>query len=252
MALLCAEDRVSGHAILYSSRAGTIQESTEESPTQQQSQTRSRQCCSPPCMRQQHATAPVPSSGRSRACSRRCCMRLPCCSSQQRLRSEAAGGRTQSLDLCSSAWRRPPWGCLLRCRHACPVPSLQCNGKGNCPSLVESAPRSHHSLTAFSLIKSLFCFPCLSTARGLRMQVWKTHMGRNRGESTMGALRAVYRDGGGGLSGIGAFWAGTGPKVLRTAFPALGSCHSMHAPKTLRMQPSSAIPCLHARHAEHL
>ena len=38
-------------------------------------------------------------------------------------------------------------------------------------------------------------------------------MGRNRGESTMGALRAIYREGGGGLSGIGAFWAGTGPKV---------------------------------------
>ena len=45
------------------------------------------------------------------------------------------------------------------------------------------------------------------------LQVWKTHMGRNRGQTTLGSLRAIYTEGGGGLSGVSAFWAGTGPKV---------------------------------------
>lgn len=38
-------------------------------------------------------------------------------------------------------------------------------------------------------------------------------MGRNRGQTTLGSLRAIYTEGGGGASGILSFWAGTGPKV---------------------------------------
>ena len=39
----------------------------------------------------------------------------------------------------------------------------------------------------------------------LLLQVWKTHMGRNRGQTTLGSLRAIYREGGGGFRGVSAF-----------------------------------------------
>ncbi len=38
---------------------------------------------------------------------------------------------------------------------------------------------------------------------GLPFEVWKTHMGRYRQESTMEAFRNIYRKG-----GVGAFWHG--------------------------------------------
>ena len=40
-------------------------------------------------------------------------------------------------------------------------------------------------------------------------------MGRNRDATTWGAIRSIYQQGGGGFPGVAAFWAGTGPKVLR-------------------------------------
>ena len=40
-------------------------------------------------------------------------------------------------------------------------------------------------------------------------------MGRNRDATTLGAIRSIYQQGGGGFPGVAAFWAGTGPKVLR-------------------------------------
>ncbi len=61
-------------------------------------------------------------------------------------------------------------------------------------------------------------------------QVWKTHMGRNRGESTLGALRAIYREGGGGFPGIAAFWAGTAPKASITCHS-----HALHAARRVRV-----------------
>ena len=39
-------------------------------------------------------------------------------------------------------------------------------------------------------------------------------MGRNRDATTLGAIRSIYQQGGGGFPGVAAFWAGTGPKVL--------------------------------------
>jgi len=42
--------------------------------------------------------------------------------------------------------------------------------------------------------------------------VWKTRMARNRSEGTVEAFRNVYRTG-----GVGAFWKGTGPKMVESA-----------------------------------
>ncbi|CAL8471599.1 g11141 [Coccomyxa elongata] len=59
---------------------------------------------------------------------------------------------------------------------------------------------------------------CLEAATlGMPFEVWKTHMGRNRGQTTLGSLRAIYREGGGGFRGVSAFWAGTGPKMFESA-----------------------------------
>ena len=55
---------------------------------------------------------------------------------------------------------------------------------------------------------------CMEAATlGMPLEVWKTYMGRNRGATTLGAIRSIYQQGGGGLPGVAAFWAGTGPKV---------------------------------------
>jgi hypothetical protein len=52
---------------------------------------------------------------------------------------------------------------------------------------------------------------------GLPFEVWKTRMGRFRSESNLVAFRAVYQDGGGGFSGVRAFWAGFTPKMVESA-----------------------------------
>ena len=55
---------------------------------------------------------------------------------------------------------------------------------------------------------------CLEAATlGMPLEVWKTYMGRNRDATTLGAIRSIYQQGGGGFPGVAAFWAGTGPKV---------------------------------------
>lgn len=55
---------------------------------------------------------------------------------------------------------------------------------------------------------------CVEAATlGMPFEVWKTRMGRYRSETTLQAFRNVMRDGG----GVGAFWAGTGPKMVESA-----------------------------------
>lgn len=59
---------------------------------------------------------------------------------------------------------------------------------------------------------------CLEAATlGMPLEVWKTYMGRNRDATTLGAIRSIYQQGGGGFPGVGAFWAGTGPKMVESA-----------------------------------
>jgi hypothetical protein len=43
-------------------------------------------------------------------------------------------------------------------------------------------------------------------------EVWKTHMGRFRNETTIQAFSNIYKRG-----GLGAFWAGLGPKLVESA-----------------------------------
>ena len=47
---------------------------------------------------------------------------------------------------------------------------------------------------------------------GQPFEVWKTRMGRHRGESTVRAFRTILATG-----GVRSFWAGTGPKVVESA-----------------------------------
>ena len=59
---------------------------------------------------------------------------------------------------------------------------------------------------------------CVEAATlGMPFEVWKTHMARNRTETTMGALRTVHAKNGGGLRGVLGFWTGTGPKMIESA-----------------------------------
>lgn len=51
---------------------------------------------------------------------------------------------------------------------------------------------------------------------GLPLEVWKTRMGRFRSESNLTAFRNVYHTGGGGMSGVRAFWAGFTPKMVES------------------------------------
>lgn len=51
---------------------------------------------------------------------------------------------------------------------------------------------------------------------GLPLEVWKTRMGRFRGEGTLTAFKNVYTTAGGGMSGVRAFWAGFTPKMIES------------------------------------
>lgn len=52
---------------------------------------------------------------------------------------------------------------------------------------------------------------------GMPFEVWKTRMGRFRSENTVQAFRSVYNMGGGGWSGVAAFWRGFSPKMIESA-----------------------------------
>eukprot|EP01035_Chromulina_nebulosa_P004123 gene4123-5628_t len=53
---------------------------------------------------------------------------------------------------------------------------------------------------------------CIEAATvGLPFEVWKTHMGTYRSETTMQAFRNIYKSG-----GVGAFWAGWQPKMVES------------------------------------
>lgn len=52
---------------------------------------------------------------------------------------------------------------------------------------------------------------------GLPFEVWKTRMGRFRNEGTIEAFRNIYQTGGGGFSGVSAFWRGFAPKLVESA-----------------------------------
>ena len=54
---------------------------------------------------------------------------------------------------------------------------------------------------------------CVEAATlGMPFEVWKTRMGRHRGEGTVEAFRHILREG-----GPAAFWRGTGPKMVESA-----------------------------------
>eukprot|EP00045_Choanoeca_perplexa_P004612 m.39365 g.39365 ORF g.39365 m.39365 type:complete len:406 (-) comp12670_c0_seq1:64-1281(-) len=52
---------------------------------------------------------------------------------------------------------------------------------------------------------------------GMPLEVWKTHCGRFRDQSTMEGLVNIYRGNGGGLQGVTAFWRGTSAKMVESA-----------------------------------
>ncbi|KAA8494800.1 Citrate/oxoglutarate carrier protein [Porphyridium purpureum] len=59
---------------------------------------------------------------------------------------------------------------------------------------------------------------CVEAATlGLPFEVWKTRMGRMRGETTLQAFRNIYVENGRGLAGVSAFWKGMGPKMVESA-----------------------------------
>eukprot|EP01147_Barroeca_monosierra_P005260 gene5259-7043_t len=52
---------------------------------------------------------------------------------------------------------------------------------------------------------------------GMPLEVWKTHLGRHRDQTTFQGLKTVYQRNGGGLRGVLAFWRGTTPKMVESA-----------------------------------
>ncbi|EGD79550.1 hypothetical protein PTSG_10117 [Salpingoeca rosetta] len=52
---------------------------------------------------------------------------------------------------------------------------------------------------------------------GMPLEVWKTHLGRHRNETTFQGLSNIYRQHGGGFSGVRAFWRGTTAKMVESA-----------------------------------
>ena len=67
---------------------------------------------------------------------------------------------------------------------------------------------------AVALGPALQCFEAASL--GMPLEVWKTYLGRNRGVSTLGAVREIYAAG-----GMPAFWAGTSAKMFESASKGL-------------------------------
>lgn len=52
---------------------------------------------------------------------------------------------------------------------------------------------------------------------GMPLEVWKTHLGRHRDQTTFQGLRNIYNSHGGGFSGVQAFWRGTTAKMVESA-----------------------------------
>eukprot|EP00043_Microstomoeca_roanoka_P005865 m.58584 g.58584 ORF g.58584 m.58584 type:complete len:294 (-) comp13158_c0_seq1:780-1661(-) len=52
---------------------------------------------------------------------------------------------------------------------------------------------------------------------GMPLEVWKTHLGRHRDQTTLQGLRAIYAGHGGGFKGVQAFWRGTTAKMVESA-----------------------------------
>jgi len=61
---------------------------------------------------------------------------------------------------------------------------------------------------------ALQCFEAATL--GMPLEVWKTYLGRNRGVTTLGAVREIY-----GQGGLPAFWAGTSAKLVESASKGL-------------------------------
>jgi hypothetical protein len=49
------------------------------------------------------------------------------------------------------------------------------------------------------------------------LEVWKTHLGRFRDQSTFEGFMNIYRKNGGGFKGIAGFWRGTSAKMVESA-----------------------------------
>jgi hypothetical protein len=69
---------------------------------------------------------------------------------------------------------------------------------------------------------------------GMPLEVWKTHMGRFRNETTMQAFVNIYKNSGGGIRGVAAFWKGTSAKV-RIAHPTHTHTHTHTLSLTLTL-----------------
>mmetsp|Transcript_14005 Transcript_14005/g.16961 ORF Transcript_14005/g.16961 Transcript_14005/m.16961 type:complete len:316 (+) Transcript_14005:85-1032(+) len=77
-------------------------------------------------------------------------------------------------------------------------------------SIVHAAAEKPTDFTNFALGAGIQCAEAATL--GMPFEVWKTRMGRFRNESTLEAFGNVYNKG-----GVGAFWAGTGPKMVESA-----------------------------------
>eukprot|EP00730_Choanoeca_flexa_P011231 TRINITY_DN24116_c0_g1_i1.p1 TRINITY_DN24116_c0_g1~~TRINITY_DN24116_c0_g1_i1.p1 ORF type:complete len:407 (+),score=86.14 TRINITY_DN24116_c0_g1_i1:159-1379(+) len=51
---------------------------------------------------------------------------------------------------------------------------------------------------------------------GMPLEVWKTHCGRYRNQTTFEGLMNIYRGNGGGFRGVTAFWRGTSAKMIES------------------------------------
>ena len=71
---------------------------------------------------------------------------------------------------------------------------------------------------------------------GMPFEVWKTHMGRFRNETTLQALRSIYTRAGGGANGVLAFWKGLSPKMLESASKGAVLMVSKEHIKTVSLQ----------------
>ena len=134
-----------------------------------------------------------------------------CSADQQSLiPAPAAGGHAQpgllipaAMEMKGGGWHNAVIGPVLQCLEAATL---------GMPLEVSS----HRQPVVQCTIGLLLDVNALHVNRASGMlQVWKTYMGRNRDARTVGAIRSIYQEAGGGFPGVSAFWAGTGPKVSK-------------------------------------